>query len=180
MAPPAKKYTNKKPEQALKKFQNPSKQSFKQKSKSDNAVQSKSLPLQLDDDVPDFPRGGGRSVLSREERDEFRDEIDAEFDSEVRELKKRKNKFQNRGYKTEDDELGSLFGTGITGKLPRFANKITFKNVSPGMKLWGVITEVNEKDSVVSLPGGLRGLVRACEALDPLSNSEWKGGCPTY
>lgn len=175
MAPPAKKYTNKKPEQALKKFQNPSKQSFKQKSKSDNAVQSKSLPLQLDDDVPDFPRGGGRSVLSREERDEFRDEIDAEFDSEVRELKKRKNKFQNRGYKTEDDELGSLFGTGITGKLPRFANKITFKNVSPGMKLWGVITEVNEKDIVVSLPGGLRGLVRACEALDPLSNSEWKG-----
>lgn len=48
------------------------------------------------------------------------------------------------------------------------------------MKLWGVITEVNEKDIVVSLPGGLRGLVRACEALDPLSNSEWKGVCPTY
>lgn len=43
------------------------------------------------------------------------------------------------------------------------------------MKLWGVITEVNEKDIVVGLPGGLRGLVRASEALDPLLNSEWKG-----
>lgn len=71
--------------------------------------------------------GGGRSVLSREERDEIRDEVDAEFDSEVRELKKRKNKFENRSYKTEDNELGSLFGAGITGKLPRFANKITLK-----------------------------------------------------
>lgn len=46
------------------------------------------------------------------------------------------------------------------------------------MKLWGVITEVNEKDIVVSLPGGLRGLVRAREAFDPLSNSEGKGVCP--
>lgn len=35
------------------------------------------------------------------------------------------------------------------------------------MKLWGVISEVNEKDLVISLPGGLRGLVRAADALDP-------------
>lgn len=34
------------------------------------------------------------------------------------------------------------------------------------MKLLGVVTEVNQKDIVVSLPGGLRGLVRASEALD--------------
>nr|GMD39703.1 rRNA biogenesis protein RRP5 isoform X1 [Ipomoea batatas] len=45
-------------------------------------------------------------------------------------------------------------------------------NISPGMKLWGVIAEVNEKDIVVSLPGGLRGLVRASEAHDPLWDSE--------
>lgn len=35
------------------------------------------------------------------------------------------------------------------------------------MKLWGVIAEVNEKDLVIGLPGGLRGLVRISDALDP-------------
>ncbi|KAL6563943.1 hypothetical protein OROHE_005183 [Orobanche hederae] len=60
------------------------------------------------------------------------------------------------------------FGDEIAGKFPRFANKITMKNVSSGMKLWGVIAEVNKKDIVVSLPGGLRGLVRACDAFDPI------------
>lgn len=49
-----------------------------------------------------------------------------------------------------------------------------FQNVAPGMKLWGVIVEVNEKDIVVSLPGGLRGLVRANEASDLLSDNEIK------
>lgn len=34
------------------------------------------------------------------------------------------------------------------------------------MRLLGVVTEVNQKDIVISLPGGLRGLVRASEALD--------------
>ncbi|KAJ8551425.1 hypothetical protein K7X08_021440 [Anisodus acutangulus] len=62
--------------------------------------------------------------------------------------------------------LVPFFDGGINGKLPRFANRITLKNISPGMKLWGVVSEVNEKDIVVSLPGGLRGLVRASEALD--------------
>ncbi|RZC84338.1 hypothetical protein C5167_047123 [Papaver somniferum] len=47
-------------------------------------------------------------------------------------------------------------------KKEEFANRITLKNVAPGMKLWGV--EANEKDIAVSLPGGLRGLVRANEA----------------
>lgn len=34
------------------------------------------------------------------------------------------------------------------------------------MKLWGVVAEVNEKDLVIGLPGGLRGLVRMVDALD--------------
>ena len=42
------------------------------------------------------------------------------------------------------------------------------------MKLWGVIAEVNEKDIVISLPGGLRGLVRASEAFDPISDNKVK------
>ncbi|KAL8147183.1 rRNA biogenesis protein RRP5 isoform X2 [Apium graveolens] len=165
MAPPAKKHNGNKSEKALKKPHNPS---FK---RSNDAV-SKPAPLPLDDDVPDFPRGGGRA-LTREERNEIREEVDEEFESEVIDLKKRKkNKVQSRSFVAEDDKLGSLFGEGISGKLPRFANRITLKNISPGMKLWGVITEVNEKDIVVGLPGGLRGLVRSCEALDSFSDNK--------
>lgn len=65
--------------------------------------------------------------MTREERNEIREEVDEEFDSEVIDLKKRKNKVQSRSFVAEDDKLGSLFGEGITGKLPRFANRITLK-----------------------------------------------------
>ncbi|WOG99939.1 hypothetical protein DCAR_0519295 [Daucus carota subsp. sativus] len=167
MAPPAKKFNNNKSDKAFKKPHNPS---FKR----NNDAVSKPAPLPLDDDVPDFPRGGGSS-LTREERNGIREQVDAEFDSEVRDSKRRKNKVQSRSFGAEDDELGSLFGEGLTGKLPRFANKITLKNVSPGMKLWGVITEVNEKDIVIGLPGGLRGLVNSCEALDSFSDNKGRG-----
>lgn len=70
--------------------------------------------------------GGGRS-LTRKERNEIREEVDEEFDSEVIDLKKRKSKVQSRSFVAEDDKLGSLFGEGISGKLPRFANRITLK-----------------------------------------------------
>ncbi|KZV37907.1 hypothetical protein F511_12189 [Dorcoceras hygrometricum] len=135
-------------------------------------VSSQKLPLQLEDDAPDFPRGGGRSF-----RKEEKGEVEAllnngiEVDHRLVEKRKKGRKVQKRNLSREDD-LGSLFGDGITGKLPKFSNKITLKNVSPGMKLWGVIAEVNEKDIVVSLPGGLRGIVRACEASDPILSGE--------
>ncbi|KAM3246622.1 rRNA biogeneis protein RRP5 [Capsicum annuum] len=124
------------------------------------------MSLEVEDNVPDFPRGGG-SCLSREELDEVRAEVDAEFEAEERLLKKRKKHSKLQKTRSAEDDLGSLFGGGINGKLPRFANRITLKNISPGMKLWGVVSEVNDKDIVVSLPGGLRGLVRASEAVPP-------------
>ncbi|KAF3441966.1 hypothetical protein FNV43_RR15882 [Rhamnella rubrinervis] len=150
------------------KFNKASKKAFKAKKEQNDAVRSEAVALQLEDDVPDFPRGGGSS-LSRQEREEIHAEVDAEFEAEERNLKQKKKRkgLQKKSYATEDD-FASLFGDGITGKLPRYANKITLKNISPGMKLWGVIAEVNEKDLVVSLPGGLRGLVRASDALDPV------------
>lgn len=40
------------------------------------------------------------------------------------------------------------------------------------MKVWGAVAEVNEKDLVVSLPGGLRGLVHASDAVDPIFDNE--------
>ncbi|KAK3020344.1 hypothetical protein RJ639_045328 [Escallonia herrerae] len=167
----AKKFQSKKSGDKRTKFLHKpsSKTPFKPKAKQNDAAPSKRLiPPQLEDDIPDFPRGGGRA-LSREEFDEVRAEVDAEFDLEEREANRRRKKGQNRNSAAED-ELGSLFGDGITGKLPTFANKITLKNMSPGMKLWGVIAEVNEKDIVVSLPGGIRGLVRASEAVDQFTS----------
>ncbi|KAL8150493.1 hypothetical protein V2J09_020301 [Rumex salicifolius] len=132
--------------------------------------QSQALPASIDNDVPDFPRGGG-CKLSKREREEIRAEVDAQFDGEGGEFKggKRRKNMAGAGMRRKaaaEDELGSLFGDGIKGKLPRFANKITLKNISPGMKLWGIVAEVNEKDLAVSLPGGLRGLVRADDAVD--------------
>jgi len=40
------------------------------------------------------------------------------------------------------------------------------QNISPNMKLWGVVIEVNQKDIVLSLPGGIRGFVRSEDVCD--------------
>ncbi|KAF5188525.1 rRNA biogenesis protein RRP5 [Thalictrum thalictroides] len=133
----------------------------------------KPISFQIEDDVPDFPRGGGSS-LSRREEDEVRAEVDAEFEQEQLRLNRKSQNQKRKKSFYEEDDLGSLFGEGITGKLPKFVNKITLKNVSPGMKFLGVIAEVNEKDLVISLPGGLRGLVRASEASDLIAANEIK------
>ncbi|KDO70801.1 hypothetical protein CISIN_1g0001731mg [Citrus sinensis] len=157
------------------KFNKASKNQFKNSKKQINdAVEAQDLALPPDDDVPVFPRGGGHSLTQRE-RDEIHAEVDAEFEAVERGLhkknKKKKKKTERKANETVDD-LGSLFGDGISGKLPRYANKITLKNISAGMKLWGVVAEVNEKDLVICLPGGLRGLARAADALDPILDNE--------
>ncbi|XP_073149006.1 rRNA biogenesis protein RRP5-like isoform X2 [Henckelia pumila] len=166
MAPPPRKSQSKN-------LRNPSsKAAISKGNRRSRTVSSQKLPLQLEDDVPDFPRGGGRS-FRKEEKDEIGSILDNEIEANRISLEKKKKgkKVQKRNHSGEDD-LGSLFGDGLMGKLPRFSNKITLKNVSPGMKLWGVIAEVNEKDIVISLPGGLRGLVRSCEAFDPILGGE--------
>ncbi|KAI3794742.1 hypothetical protein L1987_37379 [Smallanthus sonchifolius] len=174
MGKPSKKSFNKKSEDRLKTFQKPSKKPFKPPQNVNNNVSKGSLPIQLEDDVPDFPRGG-QSSLSRAEVDKVRAEVDKEFETENIVLKKTKKDRRKNLTRSTDDDLGSLFSDGNSGKSPRFANKITLKNVTSGMKLWGVISEVNEKDIVVSLPGGLRGLVHASEAIDPLLHDTMKG-----
>ncbi|KFK38561.1 hypothetical protein AALP_AA3G129700 [Arabis alpina] len=160
MVVPSKKVFNGKRNDSKKSFK-PTKKPFK-KTKDD--VVSRSEAMQLEE-VPDFPRGGGTS-LSKQEREKIYEEVDAEFDAEERVSKKSKGGKSKKRITSDVDDLGLLFGGGLTGKRPRYANKITIKNISPEMKLLGVITEVNQKDIVVSLPGGLRGLVRASEASD--------------
>lgn len=119
----------------------------------------------LEEEAPDFPRGGA-SVLSRSEIDEARAEADAKFEAEQRGSKKRKKTRQSNAFDHEGD---ALFHNGISGKLPKIVKILRFKSLSTGMKLWGVIAEVNSKDLVISLPGGLRGIVTADEASDYLS-----------
>lgn len=53
--------------------------------------------------------------------------MDAEFEVEDRDLKTKKKRKNVKKMSQEEDDLGSLFGGGITGKLPRYANKITLK-----------------------------------------------------
>ncbi|OMO68743.1 hypothetical protein COLO4_29434 [Corchorus olitorius] len=167
----SKKPQKKKSNEGKPKFNKASKKQFKTKKNSNDAVKSDAVALQLEDDVPDFPRGGASS-LSKQERDEIRAEVDAEFEAEERASNKNKRKKLQKKSQVMPDDFGSLFGDGIMGKLPKYANKITLKNISPGMKLWGVVAEVNEKDLVISLPGGLRGLVRAADAVDSVLADE--------
>ncbi|VAH01605.1 unnamed protein product [Triticum turgidum subsp. durum] len=121
---------------------------------------------------------------------EARTEAEVEFEKEERRGKKKRKANTSSGI-DGDDDLGTLFGGATTGKLPRFANRITLKvlnslklslcricfatlvlctnqwlNISPSMKLWGVVIEVNQKDIIVSLPGGMRGFVRTEEVSD--------------
>ncbi|XP_047065706.1 rRNA biogenesis protein RRP5 [Lolium rigidum] len=142
---------------------------FKNHHKEDAIEEQQQQPAALFNaaDDGDFPRGG-RSLLSRDEMAEARTEAEAEFHKEERtgNKKKKRNANVSLGMDTGDDELGTLFGSATTGKLPRFANRITLKNISPNMKLWGVVIEVNQKDIIVSLPGGMRGFVRTEEVSD--------------
>lgn len=125
-----------------------SKKPFK-KTKDDVAARSEAMALQLED-VPDFPRGlynefldvmnrnfvdvfelvllGGGTSLSKTERKKIYEEVDAEFEAEERVSKRSKGGKPNKKRNpSEVDELGSLFDGGLTGKRPRYANKITVK-----------------------------------------------------
>ncbi|XP_027363474.1 rRNA biogenesis protein RRP5 [Abrus precatorius] len=171
MAPHSKKPHKKKVSGDKPKINKASKKIFKPKREQNDAVaaaKSETLALQLEDDVPDFPRGGEFSVKRRNDDDEFGAE------DHSRKTKKNWKKGKTTFSKSNEpaDDLGLLSGDRITGKLPRRVNRITLKNITPGMKLWGVVAEVNEKDLVVSLPGGLRGLVHASDALDPIFDNK--------
>jgi rRNA biogenesis protein RRP5 len=74
---------------------------------------------------------GGHSLLSKDEMAEARAEAEQDFE---REAKKGKGKRKRSGGESSgfgvDDDLGILFGGATTGKLPRFANRITVKVTS--------------------------------------------------
>lgn len=57
MAASSKKFQKEKSNEGKPKFNKASKKQFKTKKDSDDAVKSEAVALQLEDDVPDFPRG---------------------------------------------------------------------------------------------------------------------------
>lgn len=77
-------------------------------------------------------QGGGTS-LSKTERKKIYEEVDAEFeaaeddDERVSKRSKKGGKPKKKRNPSDVDELGSLFDGGLTGKRPRYANKITIK-----------------------------------------------------
>ncbi|CAK7342219.1 unnamed protein product [Dovyalis caffra] len=157
MAAPSKKKQQNRKQNDGPKFNKASQKQFKakqtknKKSYSNDAVEKDaSIALQLEDDVPDFPRGG-KSSLSQRERDEIRAEAEEEFHAEERQLnrKNKGKKFQKRDHIQEHFSWNEALG---------------------------VVAEVNEKDLVISLPGGLRGLVRSTDAIDPVLNDQIEDG----
>lgn len=66
-------------------------------------------------------------MLSRKEREEIDAEVEAEFEAEEKASKSKKKKNMRKKVNAAEDDLGSLFGHGISGKLPRYANRITLK-----------------------------------------------------
>ncbi|XP_014514109.1 rRNA biogenesis protein RRP5 [Vigna radiata var. radiata] len=174
MAPHSKRTKDTKVSGDKPKIDNASKKKFKRKERKQNdpvaATKSETLPLQLEDEVPDFPRGGEVFFNPRSDYDKFGGE------NHTRKTKKNKGRKALSKSNEAVDDWGSLSGGGITGKLPKRVHKVTLKNITPGMKLWGVVAEVNEKDLVVSLPGGLRGLVHASDAVDPIFDDEIEVG----
>ncbi|XP_022966127.1 rRNA biogenesis protein RRP5 [Cucurbita maxima] len=174
MAPPSKKPVdgvkfNKKPVDGVK-FNKHSKMSFKSKKKTSDVAKTEALSLQIEDDVPDFPRGG-RGSSGQQNHDKLRPQGDKEFQNDYPKMTTKRGKMR-RKYSSNEDDLDSLLNSGVVGNLPKYANKITLKNISPKMKFWGVVAEVNKKDLVINLPGGLRGLVSAADAFDPILEKE--------
>ncbi|XP_038881067.1 rRNA biogenesis protein RRP5 isoform X2 [Benincasa hispida] len=164
MAPPSRK------SQDGSKFNKHSKKPFKSKKKTSEIAQAETISLQIEDDVPDFPRGGG-GYLSQKKGDKVRAQGDKEFQNDNLKTTTKRGKMR-RKHPSNGDDLESLLNNGVVGNLPKYANKITLKNINPRMKFWGVVAEVNKKDLVISLPRGLRGLVSAADAFDPILEKE--------
>ncbi|CAM6099604.1 unnamed protein product [Calypogeia fissa] len=125
---------------------------------------------EIDGAEPDFPRGGASALTPAEVREACL-QAEAEFQQETTKKPKKGNKGQqksNAASSTGVDE--PLFGVdGIVGKLPTSAEILRYKSLSVGWKIWGAVAEVNHRDLIVSLPGGLRGFVQIEEASDVLA-----------
>ncbi|MED6145261.1 hypothetical protein PIB30_023503 [Stylosanthes scabra] len=141
---------------------------------------SEALAMQLEDEVPDFPRGREVPVKRKDDGDGHEvfgyDEVRSDERKKMNKWNRKKGKNTLRKRDEGADDWGTLFGDTVSGKLPRRVNKITLGNITPGMKLWGAIAEVNEKDLVISLPGGLRGLVQCSDVVDPIFDNEIEVG----
>ncbi|MCO5547404.1 hypothetical protein L7F22_000852 [Adiantum nelumboides] len=122
------------------------------------AATPRQVPASIENEEPDFPRGGG-AVLTPSEVREAEEQAETEFANEGKGSRKKQKKVGPL------DELDR-------GKVPKSVELLRYKSLSVGMKLWGIVLEVGRRDLVVSLPGGLRGFVKAVDALDFFSQDK--------
>lgn len=82
-------------------------------------------------------------------------EVERDIGGHLKKRKKQKGDMSSL-HVDEDDFFKSL---SAMEKVPKFVELLKFKAVKPGMKLWGMITEISPTSMAVSLPHGLRGTV---------------------
>ncbi|GAX80532.1 hypothetical protein CEUSTIGMA_g7970.t1 [Chlamydomonas eustigma] len=149
----------------------------------ENAPKNKKGSINLSDsgvtvDDGDFPRGGGDGLTHLERREVFQ-EAKKEFDAEVEESSKSKTRNKKGSKKlshakseddANEDSKDSFLNKneGSHAKGGRYVELLKAKNLSVGMKVWGILLEVAPRGLTVSLPHGLRGHVVPSEASDYL------------
>ncbi|KAG0628431.1 hypothetical protein M758_1G025900 [Ceratodon purpureus] len=118
----------------------------------------------------DFPRGGASTLTPAEIR-EAREEADAEFEKE-KGKKSGKKRGEGKKGKRDAGEDDGFHGSILSGKLQKSAEFLRYKSLVVGMKIWGAVAEINKKDMVISLPGGLRGFVSAEDASEVFESTK--------
>ncbi|KAJ3219810.1 Protein RRP5, partial [Clydaea vesicula] len=117
----------------------------------------------------DFPRGGAKTLTALEVR-ELREQAEKDFEAGIpldsdEELntehsKKRKRKSEKI---LKSNKKEKLF---LNTKPNSIISTLTFKKLSVGMTLLGVVKEINDLDLVISLPNQLTGFVAITEISD--------------
>jgi len=90
---------------------------------------------------------------------------------------------KKRSKKLFDDEDGGATAWVAGAKKVgdgKFVELLKYKNLRVGMKVLGVVTEVNDRGLTVSLPNGLKGTVTRAEASDVLAPASKRGKKGSY
>ncbi|XP_068709241.1 protein RRP5 homolog [Montipora foliosa] len=122
----------------------------------------------------DFPRGGASALTPLEVR-KIRNEAEKDvlfgkssLNSESRPTVKRKTKKAKKTVETKKAKLDDQ-PEFLEKPRQRLVESLTFKKLYKGMKVLGVIKEVNEFDLAISLPNGLTGFVSITDINDKVT-----------
>lgn len=89
---------------------------------------------------------------------------------------KKRGKNKSAKHTLDEDEDDFFKSLSATRKLPKFVELLKFKMLTPGMALWGMVTEIRRTNLTVSLPHGLQGRVILENVSDHLGHGDTFGG----